>query len=430
MGSSSSSTFGSPISRRMSCSRRRSPPLTGPCTSVRPLLAAEAEALDQSMPGGQLAAVAEARAAADLLDRLQHAQVRRGSRPCPGRGSASRTVAPRVDLARVRLQLAREQLHQRRLARAVDADQREPVARAEAPGGVAQQHRRRRRPATTSSASITLLPSRERGEAQQLGAVARLGLVGDQRVGGLDPELRLGRARRRPAPQPRELLADQLLAALLARRGLALALGAREHVRRVAALVLVHVAVGDLPRVRAHGVQEPAIVGDDEHRAAARGEVAREPVHALDVEVVRGLVEQQQLGVAEQRLGQRDPAPLAAATAARSACPARAGSAPSPRRRAARRARCGSARRPPTRGPRARRPAPRGWSARESRSSPWPSIASDRPPTRVTAPASGSSMPAISRSSVDLPSPLRPTMPIRSPAETPSVTSLSTVRAA
>ena len=61
--------------------------------------------------------------------------------------NASLTVAPRVDLARVRLQLAREQLHQRRLARAVDADQREAVARAEAPGRVAQDAPARRRPA-------------------------------------------------------------------------------------------------------------------------------------------------------------------------------------------------------------------------------------------------------------------------------------------
>jgi hypothetical protein len=40
--------------------------------------------------------------------------------------------------------------------------------------------------------------------------------------------------------------------------------------------------------------------------------VAGEPVDALDVEVVGRLVEQQQLGVAEQRLGERDAPPLAA----------------------------------------------------------------------------------------------------------------------
>ncbi len=47
-------------------------------------------------------------------------------------------------------------------------------------------------------------------------------------------------------------------------------------------------------------------------RAAPRGEVAREPVDALDVEVVGRLVEQQQLGAVEQQLGERDPPALAA----------------------------------------------------------------------------------------------------------------------
>ena len=47
---------------------------------------------------------------------------------------------------------------------------------------------------------------------------------------------------------------------------------------------------------------------------------------------------------------------------------------------------------------------------------------------RRRAPASGSSTPAISRRSVDFPSPLRPTTPTRSPADTPSVRSRSTER--
>ena len=216
----------------------------------------------------------------------------------------------------------------------------------------------RRRRARRARRRCTLLPRRDGGEAQQLGPVARLGLVGDQRVGGLDPELRLGGARRRAAAQPRELLAQQLLAALFARRGLARALGAGEHVGRVAALVLVDRGVGDLPGERADGVQEPAIVGDDEHRAAARGEVVREPVDALDVEVVGRLVEQQQLGVAEQRLGERDPAPLAAGQRRDRGVEALREAARSRRRRAGRRARS-----------RKRASAAHSWSARPPTSS-------------------------------------------------------------
>jgi hypothetical protein len=46
-------------------------------------------------------------------------------------------------------------------------------------------------------------------------------------------------------------------------------------------------------------------VRDDEQRSAPSREVARQPVHALDVEVVGGLVQQQQLGRIEQQTRQR-----------------------------------------------------------------------------------------------------------------------------
>ena len=49
------------------------------------------------------------------------------------------------------------------------------------------------------------------------------------------------------------------------------------------------------------------------------------------------------------------------------------------------------------------------------------------PPVRVTRPVSGVSAPVIRRSSVDLPPPLRPTTPMRSPSLTPIDRSRSTV---
>jgi hypothetical protein len=52
-------------------------------------------------------------------------------------------------------------------------------------------------------------------------------------------------------------------------------------------------------------------VGHDQQRSAPRGEMACEPVDGLDVEVVRRLVEQQQLGTVEQQARDRDPPPLA-----------------------------------------------------------------------------------------------------------------------
>ena len=54
-------------------------------------------------------------------------------------------------------------------------------------------------------------------------------------------------------------------------------------------------------------------MGDGQDGARVRRQVLLEPLHALGVEVVGRLVEQQQVGLLEQQLAQRDPAPLATA---------------------------------------------------------------------------------------------------------------------
>ena len=295
-----------------------------------------------------------------------------------------------LHLAGVGSQLAGEQSHQRRLARAVDADERDPVARAEPPRDVPQQRPRRRTRRDTSSASSTLSPRRAVAKRSSSARVARLGLVGDQRVGGLDAELRLRRPRRRPAAQPGELLAQQLLAALVARGRMPVALGAGEDVGRVAALVLVHAAVGDLPGRGADRVEEPAVVRHDQQRAAARREMAREPVDALDVEVVGRLVEQQQLGAVEQQRASAIRRRSPPESGADRACRGRPGSASSRRRRAGRRA--------PSRNARVARPLVVGAAADELVADRAARRRARRPAraaraagrrARVTAPASG-----------------------------------------
>ncbi len=147
---------------------------------------------------------------------------------------------------------------------------------------------------------------RSSARSRTSGSSAISALAASMRKRGL--EVRAGRA---PA-QPRELLAQQPLPGGVAGGLQALALGAREHVRGVAALVAVHAPVGHLPGRGAHGVQEPAVVGHHHQRAAALRQVAREPVDPLHVEVVGRLVQQQQLGRVQQQARQRDPAPLAA----------------------------------------------------------------------------------------------------------------------
>ncbi len=154
----------------------------------------------------------------------------------------------------------------------------------------------------------------------------------------------------RTATQPGELLLDELLAALLGGAGLALALRLGQHERRVAALVGVDHAVVDLPRRLADLVEEPAVVGDDDERAGRGDEVAGQPGDGLDVEVVGGLVEHDQLVRAEQQRGQRAAATLATGEPERR--PGRARRRPAaPRRRRAwssRRAHSWSARPPST----------------------------------------------------------------------------------
>ena len=60
-------------------------------------------------------------------------------------------------------------------------------------------------------------------------------------------------------------------------------------------------------------LQEPAVVRDEHDGGVERLQVALQPLERLDVEVVGGLVEQQQVGVAGQRAGERGAGQLAAA---------------------------------------------------------------------------------------------------------------------
>ena len=159
----------------------REPPAlaAGEVADERPaLLAAEAEALREH-PRGELVAVGERRAAADLLDRLEHAAGGRARPPCPGRGTRgarSRRAAPRRASGS---QVAGEQPHERRLARAVHADERDPVARAEPPRDAVQQ------------------PPLAEGQRDVLGLEHLVAQPGATRSAGARRRRRAARARRR-----------------------------------------------------------------------------------------------------------------------------------------------------------------------------------------------------------------------------------------
>ena len=154
---------------------------------------------------------------------------------------------------------------------------------------------------------------RERG---QLDAVSRRRLVGDQRRRGIEPELGLARPGGRTAPQPGEFLAEQVAPALVERSRLPGPFGPGQHVCGVAAVVAVHLTVGDLPGPVADLIEEPPVVRDHDERCLVLAcQVAGQPPDRLDVQVVRRLVEQQEVVRAAQQRRERDPAAFAAGQA-------------------------------------------------------------------------------------------------------------------
>ena len=130
-----------------------------------------------------------------------------------------------------------------------------------------------------------------------------------------------------------------------------------------------------LPDPRHGRVEEGAVVRRDEERAGASPEVVLQPLQRAEVEVVRRLVEEEQVGRGDDEAGERRPRLLAAGQArrrARHVRRARTRAPRAPRRRAGRacsrrgsRTGAGAPRTPaPRRGPRARAPRARRPSPR------------------------------------------------------------------
>ena len=130
-------------------------------------------------------------------------------------------------------------------------------------------------------------------------------VVVQARLGLLAPALRV-------LAHPLELGRDRALArgllALLLREALLLLL----EPARVVALEREAAAAVELEDPARDVVEEVAIVGDGDDRALVLLEVPLEPGDRLGVEVVRRLVEQQQVGRGEQQPAERDAAALAA----------------------------------------------------------------------------------------------------------------------
>ena len=172
-----------------------------------------------------------------------------------------------LDPARVRRRARRRPgASTERLAGAVDADEPDPVARAEPPGGVREQL-----PLAAGEVDVLevddVLAEPLGGEALQLQPVARRRHVLDQRVGGVDAELRLRgpRRRRRGAARPAPCApgsagaAPRPRPAAAARPWPARTRRTRPRRRRPRRRGTSQVALADR-------VEEPAVVGDHDQR--------------------------------------------------------------------------------------------------------------------------------------------------------------------
>ena len=245
VGSSRSSTLGSERSSLSSWKRRRSPPERSPRRAV---------SLSPVKPKRSSIELAET--SLPVLSRVtRRMSSMLGSTRASG--SSTGTCWVRCSSAIVRPRLTRPASGSRSpetrestelLPGAVDPDDADPVARAEPPGRVVQQLLRAAGEVDVLEVDDVLAQALG-GEALQREPVPRLGDVVDQRVGRVDAELRLRGARRRAAAQPGELLAHQVLPALLGGRGLTRPLGLGEHEGGVPALV----GVDDPGAVRARG---------------------------------------------------------------------------------------------------------------------------------------------------------------------------------
>ena len=137
-------------------------------------------------------------------------------------------------------------------------------------------------------------------------------LFGEQLLVGAEARLRLRLPRLRREPHPLELALQRALARrrllLLDREPRLLLL----EPARVVALVRDALAAVELEDPAGDVVEEVPVMRDGDDGALVVGEEPLEPEHRLGVEVVRRLVEQQQVGRGEQQAAERHAAALAA----------------------------------------------------------------------------------------------------------------------
>ena len=217
-------------------------------------------------------------------------------------------------LAGLRREVARDRLDQRRLAGAVDAEDADAIARAHGEADVGQH------------AALAIAERQAVGVEQPLGQLHRFGELeaplalrarrfdGGQPLEHLQPALRLPCLGGLRAEAVDELLQVGRRAFVLPGRGVLLAqlLEVRGLERAVVARIAPDRAVGDVPDRLRRAVEELAVVRDQDHGGRLPLQPRLQPHHGVEVEVVGGLVEQQQVGGPQQGARERQPVAPAA----------------------------------------------------------------------------------------------------------------------
>src|SRR5437773_858891 len=214
--------------------------------------------------------------------------------------------------AAVRLLFTGDEAEQRRLPGSVRTDDPDDATARQREGEVVEQQAIAIALAELVRVDDDVAEPRSRRDADLELALALLGLFRKEALVRLDAcfALRLPRARRRldPLELAREGSLPRRLLLLFVRQPLALLV----QPRAVVALVRDASALVELEDPAGGVVEEVAVVRHRDDTAVVAGQRPLQPCDRVRVEMVRGLVEQQQIGVRQQQTAKRDATALAA----------------------------------------------------------------------------------------------------------------------
>ena len=198
------------------------------------------------------------------------------------------------------------QVQQCRLAGAIGPDDPDPILRAEVVAEVPQERclagalGLRAGPDQHVFGFDRALPQPPlvAGQAQVPLGLALGGLL--HRLDPLDPRFLFGAARLRSALEPLQLAPQNTLEFRLSRGGRCFLLGLAGQVIGVVAAVVAGLAAIHLDDPVGHLIEDVAVVGDQHQGAAEALQIALEPLDAVGIEMVGGLVQQQDIRVSHQ----------------------------------------------------------------------------------------------------------------------------------